>query len=127
MTDFGVVPDQLAQSAWVFTTEADIAHTALTAFKGQVQQLQDTYQAVPPEDWAGLMTDLENYTKEYCAACDGIGSGLRKSSVNYADIEDANAKLVPVNGYTPVTHVDMKLHPGISLTTAAVAAGDPGG
>ncbi len=127
MTDFGVVPDHLGQSAWVFTTEADIAHAALTAFKGQVQQLQDTYQAVPPEDWTGLMTDLEIYTNEYCAALDGIGSGLRKSSVNYADIEDANANLLTVDGYTPVTDFYMGPRPALSHISGAGAEGDPGG
>jgi uncharacterized protein YukE len=122
MTGFTVAPDQLDQSASVFHSEAEFARNVLTTFKAQIQILQDMYQAVPPDIWEKLMTDLDIYTAEYHDALAGIASGLRKNYVNYADIEAANSKLISIDGYTPVNDFYLGARPGIHTTTMFYSA-----
>lgn len=122
MTDFTVAPDQVDRSASVFQNEAEYARNVLSTFKAQVQSLQDMYQVVPPDKWNTLMDDLDIYMNGYHDGLAGIGSGLRKNYANYTDIEAANSKLMPVDGYTPITDFDMGLQPAFS-TVAQVAPG----
>jgi hypothetical protein len=123
MTGFTVAPDRLDQSASVFHVEAEFAHNVLTTFKAQIQILQDMFQAVPPDIWDKLMSDLDIYTTEYRDALAGIGSGLRQNYVNYVDIEAANSRLMPVDGYTPVNDFYMGARPGIRTTTTGYSTG----
>lgn len=105
MNDLAVTPDDLDQAAGVCLTEADVALDALTQFKGYIQNLQDMYQPVPPDVFANILTDLDTYTRQYHDSLSGIGSGLRKNYINYADVERLNTSLLAIDGYTPVTSI----------------------
>jgi hypothetical protein len=103
MRDFTVTPDLLDATAGVCLTEADVALNVMNQFKAYLQGLQGTYQPVPPDVFAKMLDDFETCIQKYHLSLAGLGSGLRKNYANYSDIEQLNAKLVPVGDFTPVT------------------------
>lgn len=126
MAGFAVTPDRLDQVASVLIAEADVAIDALATFETRIQALQDQYQPVPSDDWLALMSDLFLYTAEYYESLQAMAAGLRRNSANYSDIEQLNAHLVSVDGYTPITDHDMAVWPRMRIQASTITPSDLG-